>query len=104
MPRNFLRAVIFDLGGTLMYEREATRVVNARADEALTRYLIDQGMELNLSTFPLEFRRRLDKYFNQRERDLLETTYAFVLRDILADKGYDDLEDRVVRKALDRLF
>ncbi len=87
-----------------MYERESTRAVNARADEALTRYLLDQGMEINLSTFPVEFRRRLDKYFSQRERDLLETTYTFVLRDILADKGYQDLEDRIVRKALDRLF
>ena len=104
MPRNFLRAVIFDLGGTLMYEKESARDVNARADEALTKYLRDQGMELNLSTFPLEFRRRLDKYFSQRKRDLLETTYTFVLRDILADKGYEDLEDRIVRKALDRLF
>ena len=87
-----------------MYERASTREVNARADEALTRYLIDQGMEINLSTFPVEFRRRLDKYFSQRERDLLETTYTFVLRDILTDKGYPDLEDRVIRKALDRLF
>src|SRR5262245_2186583 len=104
MSRKFLRAVIFDLGGTLMYERESARDVNARADEALTRYLRDQGMELNLSTFPLEFRRRLGKYFSQRERDLLETTYTFVLRDILADKGYENPEDRIVRNALDRLF
>ena len=104
MPRNFLRAVIFDLGGTLMYEREATRDVNVRADDALTIYLRDQGMELNLSTFPVEFRRRLDKYFSQREKDLLETTYAFVLRDILADKGYEDLPDNLIRNALDRLF
>lgn len=104
MPRNFLRAVIFDLGGTLMYERDSARQVNARADEALTVYLRNQGMELNLSTFPVEFRRRLDKYFSQRETDLLETTYAFVLRDVLADKGYEDLPDSLVRKALDRLF
>jgi HAD superfamily hydrolase (TIGR01662 family) len=104
MPRNFLRAVIFDLGGTLMYERESAHAVNARAYEALTNYLRDQGMELNLSTFPVEFRRRLDKYFKQRERDLLETTYTFVLRDVLADKGYVDLPDRTIRKGLDRLF
>lgn len=104
MPRNFLRAVIFDLGGTLMYEREPARAVNARADEALTLYLREQGMELNLSTFPMEFRRRLDQYFKQRESDLLETTYTFVLRDVLADKGYEDLADDLVRNALDQLF
>ena len=73
MPRNFLRAVIFDLGGTLMFEREATQPVNSRADEALTLYLREQGLELNLSTFPAEFRRQLDNYYKQREKDLLET-------------------------------
>ena len=87
-----------------MYERDSARQVNARADEALTEYLRSQDMELNLSTFPVEFRRRLDKYFSQRESDLLETTYAFVLRDVLADKGYEDLPDTLIRKALDRLF
>lgn len=104
MPRNILRAVIFDLGGTLMYERDSARDVNARADEALTTYLREQGLELNLSTFPVEFRRRLDQYFKQRERDLLETTYAFVLRDVLADKGYKNPADDLIREALDRLF
>jgi putative hydrolase of the HAD superfamily len=104
MPRNFLRAVIFDLGGTLMYERADWQAINAHADEALTNYLREQGMELNLSTFPREFRRRLDQYFKQREKDLLETTYAFVLRDVLNDKGYRDVSDQVIRQALDRLF
>lgn len=104
MPRNFLRAVIFDLGGTLMYERAAWHGITAQADEALTNYLREQGMELNLSTFPREFRKRLDKYFRKREKDLLETTYSFVLRDVLADKGYGDVSEDILRAALDRLF
>src|SRR5512142_3177960 len=104
MPRNFLRAVIFDLGGTLMYERNAWSPVIAHADEALTNYLRSQGMELNLSTFPREFRKRLDQYFRKREKDLLETTYSFVLREVLADKGYGDIPESIVRNALDRLF
>ncbi|HLO28753.1 MAG TPA: HAD family hydrolase [Anaerolineales bacterium] len=104
MPRNFLRAVIFDLGGTLMYERAAWDSITAQADEALTNYLREQGMELNLSTFPREFRKRLDKYFKKREKDLLETSYSFVLRDVLTDKGYRDVSDRTIREALDRLF
>ena len=65
MARNFLRAVIFDLGGTLMYERSSWHDITAQGDEALTKYLINQGMELNLSTFPVEFRRRLGEYFSQ---------------------------------------
>jgi putative hydrolase of the HAD superfamily len=104
MSRNFLRAVIFDLGGTLMYERASWHDITAKGDEALTRYLIDRGMELNLSTFPVEFRRRLGEYFAQREKDLLETSYTFVLLELLKDKGYANLSDEVVRKALDSLF
>jgi putative hydrolase of the HAD superfamily len=104
MPSNILRAVIFDLGGTLMHERNATQPVNARGDEALTLYLREQGLELNLSTFPVEFRRRLDEHFKQREKDLLETTYSFVLREVLTDKGYGEVSDEVVRSALDCLF
>jgi putative hydrolase of the HAD superfamily len=104
MSRNFLRAVIFDLGGTLMYERAAWDGIIAQADEALTNYLREQGMELNLSTFPREFRKRLDRYFRKREKDLLETTYAFVLREVLTDKGYADIPEELVRSALDRLF
>jgi len=87
-----------------MYERESWQSVNARADEALTNYLRGRGLELNLSTFPVEFRRRLDEYFKQREKDLLETTYSFVLRDLLADKGYRSAPDEIIRNALDRLF
>ncbi|MFN8460353.1 MAG: HAD family hydrolase [Anaerolineales bacterium] len=104
MPPSILRAVIFDLGGTLMHERDATHPVNARGDEALTLFLQEQGLELNLSTFPVEFRRRLDEYFKQREKDLLETTYSFVLRDVLTDKGYGDVSDEIIRSALDKLF
>ena len=91
MARNFLRAVLFDLGGTLMYERANWEAVNAQADEALTNYLRAEGLELNLSTFPREFRNRLRKYFKQREKDLLETTYSFVLHDVLKDKGYGNI-------------
>jgi len=87
-----------------MYERASWHNITAQGDEALTKYLIAQGMELNLSTFPVEFRRRLGEYFSQREKDLLETSYTFVLIELLKDKGYTNLPDDVVRKALDSLF
>ena len=87
-----------------MYERANWGAITAQADDALTNYLLAEGMELNLSTFPREFRKRLDKYFKKRGKDLLETTYSFVLRDVLEDKGYRDVPDGIIRGALDRLF
>ncbi|NJC97912.1 MAG: hypothetical protein C3F07_00455 [Anaerolineales bacterium] len=104
MSRKIIRAVILDLGGTLMYGRSDWQPVMAHADEKLTRYLQSQGMELNLSTFPVEFRRKLDDYFKQREKDLLETTYTSVLRELLKDKGYEDIPSEVIRDALNALF
>jgi HAD superfamily hydrolase (TIGR01662 family) len=103
MPR-FFRAVIFDFGGTLMYGRNAWEPHIARADEALTEYLCLQGLELNVNTFPSEFRRRLVDYFTQREKDLLEATYSSVLREILIEKGYGHVSSDVIHDALDRLF
>ena len=87
-----------------MYERNSWHAITSKGDEALTKYLIGKGMELNLSTFPVEFRRRLGEYFAQREKDLLETTYTFVLIELLKDKGYSNLPDDIIRKALDHLF
>jgi putative hydrolase of the HAD superfamily len=104
MSNNFLRAVIFDFGGTLMYGRQDWEPVIAQADDALTAYLRLQGMELNISTFPHQFRKSLAKYFKQRERDLLETTYTSVLRELLREKGYNEVSDDIIRKALDTLF
>jgi putative hydrolase of the HAD superfamily len=104
MPRNLIRAILFDFGGTLMHGRQDWAPIIARADEALTENLRAQGMEINLYTFPAEFRKRLDQYFKQREQDLLETTYSFVLRELLAEKGYNDVPPAAIRTALDALF
>lgn len=87
-----------------MYGRNAWEPYFAQADEALTLYLRAQGMELNLNTFPSEFRRRLVDYFNRREKDLLEATYSSVLREILIEKGYGDVSSDTIRNALDQLF
>ena len=87
-----------------MYGRTAWEPFIAEADEALTIYLRSQGMELNLSTFPTEFRKRLDEYFRQRENDLLESTYTQVLREVLKEKGYNDVSSDLLRHALDALF
>ena len=104
MARNIIRAILFDFGGTLMHGRRSWPSVVAKADDALTNHLRSQGLEVNLNTFSTEFRKRLDEYFKQREKDLLETTYTFVLRELLKDKGYDDLSSDFLRDALDALF
>jgi len=104
MPRNFIRSILFDFGGTLMYGRRKWEPVIGKADDALAASLREQGLEVHPHTFSIEFRKNLDTYFKQREKDLLETTYSFVLRELLSAKGYDDVSDTIIRKALDSLF
>ena len=87
-----------------MYGRQDWEPIIAQADDALTSYLRSQGMELNITTFPHQFRKYLANYFKQRERDLLETTYASVLRELLKEKGYDEVPENILRNALDALF
>jgi len=87
-----------------MYGRNDWDPFIAKADETLTTYLNSQGLDLNISTFPSQFRRRLKEYFTQREQDLLETTYTTVLRELLIEKGYDNVPNGIIRTALDRLF
>ena len=87
-----------------MYGRHAWEPIIAKADETLTSYLRSQGLELNLNTFPREFRKRLDEYFRKREADLLETTYTSVLRELLQAKRHTDVSDEIIRDALDALF
>ena len=87
-----------------MYGRRNWTPIMAKADDALTNYLRSQGMNISINTFSTEFRKRLDEYFKQREKDLLETTYTFVLRELLRDKGYDDVSSDILRSALDALF
>jgi putative hydrolase of the HAD superfamily len=104
MPRNIIRAILFDFGGTLMYGRRNWTPIVAKADDALTNHLRSQGLDISVNTFSSEFRKRLNEYFTQRENDLLETTYTFVLRELLKDKGYDDVSGDFLRNALDALF
>lgn len=101
---HFIRAILFDLGGTLMYARNAWPPIEARADLAFAEGLREQGVGIEPSTFRKEFRIRLKEYHIQREKNLFETTYLSVVRELLEEKGYSNLTEEVIRSGLDRLY
>lgn len=101
---HFIRAILFDLGGTLMFARGAWDSIHRRADMALTESLQAQGLELDPNTFAPRFRERLRAYYAQRDKELYETTYMSVLREMLRDNGYDKIMETGVRSALDAMF
>jgi putative hydrolase of the HAD superfamily len=99
-----IRAILFDLGGTLMYARGPWEPVLAGADMALTQKLRAQGVDVDPTAFAAEFRQRLHSYHAYRDDELFETTYFSVLRELLAAYGHTNLSDAGLRSALDAMF
>jgi putative hydrolase of the HAD superfamily len=92
--------ILFDLGGTLMHARRDWAPVFERADLALTKKLSEHQIKLEAKTF----RTRLHEYYKQRDRDFQETTYHFVLRELLKELGYTEIAEPILRSALDAMF
>ena len=92
--------ILFDLGGTLMHARDDWAPVFNRSDQALTNALREYHIELDARIF----RARLREYYAQRDKDFRETTYHFVLHELLKDLGHADVAESVIRSALDAMF
>ncbi len=92
--------LLFDLGGTLMRARGDWPPVLAAADRALEEKLRSYRIRLSGETF----RARLQLYYERRDKDFQETTYHFVLRELLREQGYLELPESVLRDALDALY
>ena len=95
-----IEAVLFDLGGTLMFARRPWPAIIERADAALVDVLAASGVKLKAAIF----RKRLEAYYSVRDQELYETTYHFILREVLKDHGYDEIPEPLLRRALDAMF
>jgi 2-haloalkanoic acid dehalogenase type II len=95
-----IRHILFDLGGTLMRARGDWPPILERADQALANKLREHHITLDAKIF----RERLHKYYEQRDKDFQETTYHFVLRELLKELGYVEVAEPVLRSALDAMF
>ncbi len=95
-----LRYILFDLGGTLMHATGSWGPVLERADQALVTTL----RAYNIRAEAPRFRERLHEYYKQREKDLQETTYHFVLRELLKELGHAEVPQSVLRSALDAMY
>jgi putative hydrolase of the HAD superfamily len=95
-----IRHILFDLGGTLMYSRGDWAPIFEHADQALASKLREPDIELDTKVF----RARLHEYYEQRDKDFQETTYHFVLRELLKDLGYAEVAESVLRSALDAMY
>jgi putative hydrolase of the HAD superfamily len=95
-----IKAVIFDLGNTLIYFTGAWPEVMSRADNALMRHLQAAGLLVDEGSFLPEFRARLNAYYRERESEFIEYTTRYFLKETLADYGYPDTPEDLLTAAL----
>jgi HAD superfamily hydrolase (TIGR01662 family) len=98
-----IRAVIFDLGNTLMYPVAADLwpEVIKRGNQALMDYLCNLNILTDCDNFMFEFNQRLHQYYDARDKQMIETSTFLVLKELLAEKGYADVSDAIIRGSLD---
>jgi len=101
-----IRAVMFDLGNTLMHAvaPDMWPEVIQRGNQALMDYLCNLDILKECDTFMDEFNQRLRKYYAERDKQMIETSTFLVLKELLAEKGYTDLSDSVIRDSLDQHY
>lgn len=98
------KAVLFDLGGTLIYFDGAWHEVMQSATQELLGQLRKQGFKLEEPFFLDEFKRRLEEYYIQREAEFIEYTTARILRDMLFNLGHKEVTPEMLAPALKRLY
>ena len=103
MPHN-IQGVLFDFGDTLMYPGSPWAPIFQQAGQALGDYICANGIDIDCSDFAYEFRERLDRYYLERERSLVETSSMAVLQDLLTEKGHPGVSEKFLRAALDRYY
>jgi HAD superfamily hydrolase (TIGR01662 family) len=99
-----IEAVIFDLGGTLMYFDAPFPEVLAEANTALLASLKETGFQLDEQAFLQAFDDRLGAYYNERASEFIEYTTMHILSSLLADWGYTDIPAETLEPVLQGFY
>ncbi len=99
-----LEAVLFDLGGTLLFFDGDWGDVVLQGDLQLLQAVQAAGMLVDEKTFPIRFRSQLQDYYIERESEFIEYTTTYILRQVLAEYGYRSVPDEVVRDVLAAMY
>jgi putative hydrolase of the HAD superfamily len=99
-----IRAILFDLGDTLMCPVGDWPPVIERADRAVVDVLCQNGILLDCDSFHDEFKASLKSYYIERDKLQIETSTTVVLEALLAQKGYANVAPALIRAALDARY
>lgn len=97
--------VLFDLGGTLMYDRDPWPPIYARAESALRKSLLESGIALETRFYGGS--PSFLAFYNKRREDrtdLREEISSVLLKSVLAEHGHAAVSDQVVAAALRSMY
>lgn len=103
-PSRVFKLILFDLGSTLIYSKDAWSQIYEQADRALVQVLQQAGIPLEVRTFTSEYETFLDSYYAGRGASSIEKTTFSVLNELLQKKGYQGIPASVLRSALDAMY
>ena len=92
-------AILLDLGDTLIYFDGDWLKVFAEARQAMLDSLQDSGLQIG-PEFLDDFYSRMEAYYRERDTEFIEHTTHYVLKNTLADWGYDQQPDGILGSAL----
>lgn len=98
-----IRVVLFDLGNTLIYDKEPWENLYLRADKALWNSLHSYGVKLTQSELYGKYKTLFQLYYRLRENDLDEPGIGTVLRDLL-NRNNIHLSDEELHSALHSMY
>lgn len=99
-----LRGVIFDLGSTLIDFKGDYGEVIPSSINALTDYLLANGLHFERTDFIHRFDQALQSYHNDRNEDCIEKTTFAILQEVLLDFVDQMPVDRILREALTVMY
>jgi putative hydrolase of the HAD superfamily len=99
-----IKVILFDLGKTLMFPLQPWPDVFNQAYIKLRTVLMEEGAAENIKFNEDEFRKCLNNYYDQRNIDLIELGAHAVLKEFIRSKGYKNINDTIIRKALDAMY
>lgn len=95
-----VNGVIFDLGSTLIEFRGEWGSIFRGMSQDLIAYLRDHGFVMDFAQFDRRYQEIVDQFYTRGQQDWIEYTAEYTLRYALAEFGYPEVSDEVLREGL----
>jgi putative hydrolase of the HAD superfamily len=95
-----INGVIFDLGSTLIEFRGDWGAIFRGMSQDLIVHLRDHGFQLDFGKFDRRYQEIVDQFYARGQQDWIEYTAEYTLRYALAEFGYPEVPDRVLKDGL----